>query len=55
MKASTTRQASAFQRGYAAAKTGKPVKANPHKAGTVDHEWWVKGYEAPPVDDQIQL
>lgn len=47
MRANTTRQACAFQAGYRAAKAGKPVTANRHKKGTIDHEWWVKGYEAP--------
>lgn len=53
MKASTTRQASAFQRGYAAAKAGKPASVNPHRKGTVDHEWWVKGFETPEEGDGL--
>ena len=48
MKASTTRQACAFGNGYKAAKAGKLASVNPHRKGTVDHDWWVKGYEAPP-------
>lgn len=46
MTPSTTRQACAYQGGYAAAKAGKPLTVNPHRKGTVDREWWMNGYEA---------
>lgn len=53
MKAKTTRQAAAFQRGYAAAKAGKLASVNPHRKGTVDHEWWLKGFET--TEDETRL
>lgn len=46
MKATSTRQLCAYQRGYQAAKGGKEAKSNPHKKGTVGWTWWIKGFEA---------
>ena len=45
MTPSTTRQACAHESGRKAAKAFKSKKANPHKKGTVDHQWWDIGFE----------
>lgn len=44
-KPGTTRQQCAYEGGQRAKRKGLALKNNPHKKGTVDHDWWQRGFE----------